>query len=110
MKELLWTQLMSRSDDHQFCFSVTCMECGRKWTSTPQRKAGSLLTKEMAREQAAEEAMQVLRVCPICGHIVCQGCYVIFGDLHMCHACASVLRQHEQTTNDSTAYQERRIL
>lgn len=110
MKELFWTQLISRSDKNQFCFSVTCMECGRKWTSTPKTRAGSLLTIEMAREQAAEEAMRMLRACPICGHIVCQSCVETCGDLHMCHACAAALRQHGETTNDRTAYQERSAL
>ncbi len=108
MKNLLWTQLISQSDNHQFCFSVACMACGRKWTSTPKIKTGTLLTEAVAREQAAEEAMRVLLACPICGLIICQSCVVTCGDLHVCHACAAALRQHEETTNYSTAYQERR--
>lgn len=110
MKELLRTQLISRSDKDQFRFSVTCMECGRTWTSTPKLKTGSLLTREMALEQAAEEAMQVLQACPICGHIVCQSCFGTCGDLHMCHACAAALRRHEETKYSRTVYPERRKL
>lgn len=110
MKDLLRTQLISRSDKDQFCFSITCMECGRTWTSTPQMKTGSLLNKEMALEQAAEEAMQALHACPICGHIVCQSCFVTCGDLYLCHACAAALLRYEETAKSRTSYQERKTL
>lgn len=97
MKHLLQAQLVNRSDQKQFCFSITCLECGKKWTSTPENKKEVFWNEDLARNRAAEEAMQLFRVCPICGHIVCQSCFVTCGDLHMCRACSNALHQHEGT-------------
>lgn len=99
MKHLLRSQLVNRSDQNRFRFSITCLECGEKWTSTPENKKEVFWNEDFARDRAAEEAMQLFCVCPICGHIVCQSCFVACGDLHMCQACSIALNQHERTIN-----------
>lgn len=93
MKYLLQAQLVNRSDRDQFCFSITCLECGRKWASTPESRKEVFFDEDAARDRALDEALQVFRVCPICGNIVCQNCFESCGDLHMCRACARTLHR-----------------
>lgn len=92
MKHLLWAQLVNRSDHSQFCFSITCLECGKKWVSTPQDRKETALGEDAARGRALEEALQEFRVCPICGKIVCKNCFESCGDLHMCRGCSRTLK------------------
>ncbi len=92
MKHLLRAQLASHSDHDQFCFSTACLECGRKWVSTPQNRKEALFDEDAARDRALEEALLVFRVCPICGNIVCKNCFESCNDLHMCRACSRTLR------------------
>ena len=45
-------------------------------------------------EQAVEEGEQVFSVCPICGRLVCDGCFMVCEDLDMCRACAARLKEN----------------
>lgn len=97
MKDLLKEYLVNRSDPKRSCFSLTCLECGKIWTSSLDMQKGAIDDYDLAWEQAVEEAMQEFQFCPICGHIVCNRCLITCGDLSMCRACARELNQYEGT-------------
>lgn len=110
MRELIKRQLADCSDQERFCFSLTCSECGSCWKSTPVRfsKAGeqpltearhiimqALYQREWAQalERAVQEAIHHFNLCPLCGHLVCNHCFVICDDLDMCRSCTRYLHE-----------------
>lgn len=96
MKKLLRTQLALHSDQNRFRFSITCMECGSKWSVIPGNREEAPLNEDRAWDLAAEAAAQVFQICPICGHIVCKSCFVACGDLYMCRGCSRMLTKHKE--------------
>lgn len=110
MKRMIAGHLSDVSDQRQFRFSLTCVECGTAWKSTPIRfsKAGvstpteakqivfrTLYQRErdQARERAIAEAAHAFNWCPLCGRLVCNRCFLICEDLDMCCACAGHLQE-----------------
>lgn len=110
MKEIIVRHLCDCSDDRQFCFSLTCAECGGVWTSTPVQfskggvppatEAKTIVfralyqrEREWARALAVEEAVHEFNRCPLCGRLVCNRCFLICDDLDMCRTCAEALHE-----------------
>lgn len=109
MRRLIRKNLEDRSDGEQFCFSLTCVECGRAWKSTAVRfsrtgeqAAGArqiivqtLYQREhaLAMESAVSEALEYFSACPLCGHLICDQCFIICDELDMCRSCASYLQK-----------------
>lgn len=110
MKEILRKHLQDSSTQDIFNFSLCCEACGRLWKSTPIpfSKAGvSAATKEKqiiydalykkekdnAYTRALDEAKKVFSLCPICGHLVCDHCFLLCEELDMCCECAERLKE-----------------
>ena len=110
MISIIKKQFIDCSDSDSFCFSLVCPECGKVWKSTPIRfsKAGeNSLTEEkriilkilyerehaIALEKAAEEAKNYFNLCPHCGKMVCDDCFLICEDLDICRSCADSLKE-----------------
>ncbi|MGM9564933.1 hypothetical protein [Evtepia sp.] len=110
MKRIIAGYLQDDSDQGQFRFSLTCVECGTVWKSPPIRfsKAGvpspteakqivfrTLYQREweQARERAIVEAAHGFNWCPLCGRLVCNRCFLICDDLDMCRTCAEDLHE-----------------
>ena len=109
MRQITKDLLADRSVPEEFRFSLRCTECGREWHSRPARfsKAGvrpesegkcvifrTLYERERERERqrAAEAAARSFNLCPICGRLVCDRCFLICDDLDLCAACARRLQ------------------
>ena len=110
MKQFIKDHFSDCSNEEQFCFSLTCAECGAVWKSTPIRfsKAGispptegkkiiyeACYEQELrsARQAAVRYAAEHLNYCPICKRLVCNRCFLICDDLDMCKQCASHLEE-----------------
>ena len=110
MKNIIKKRCIDNSDSDSFSFSLVCLECGKVWKSTPIRfsKAGEnsqteskrIIFKilyererEQALERAAEEAAEYFNLCPHCGKIVCDDCFLICEDLDVCRSCAEHLQE-----------------
>ena len=123
MKRFVKEQLVDRSDDERFRFSFICVECGDTWMSTPIAfsKAGekpqteakriilqALYRRECAQamERAVNEAIHHVNICPLCGRMVCNRCFVICEDLDMCAACAKYLQEQGEVVLDRAAGDE----
>ena len=117
MRQITKDLLADRSVSEEFRFSLRCTECGREWHSTPVRfsKAGvrpetegkrvifrTLYERERERERqrAAETAAQSFNLCPICGRLVCDRCFLLCDDLDMCVACARRLSERGTPIKD----------
>ncbi len=117
MKRIIAGHLQDESDERQFRFSLTCVECGSVWRSTPIRfsKAGvpapteakqivfrALYQREweQARERAVGEATRGFNRCPLCGCLVCNHCFLICEDLDMCCACAEHLNERGELVEE----------
>lgn len=113
MRQITKELLDDCSAPEEFRFVLRCTECGGEWHSPPVRfsKAGVQpetegkrvifrtlyeRERERARQRAAEAATQSFNLCPICGRLVCDRCFLICEDLDMCTACAQ--RLHENGT------------
>ena len=118
MRQITKGLLADRSVPEEFRFSLRCTECGREWHSQPVRfsKAGippetegkrvifrALYEREreQERQRAAESAAQGFNLCPICGRLVCDRCFLICDDLDMCTACAQRLSEHGTPIRES---------
>lgn len=105
MKQWIREHLKDCSDEQQFCFSLTCTECGTEWKSDPVRFSKArekpppeekeailrvLYQREYvkAREKALDDALYNFNLCPLCGRLVCNHCFAICDDLDMCRACS----------------------
>ena len=110
MKQLLTQKLQDRSDGGAFRFGLRCGQCGEEWNAKPAAfsKTGVMpVTEEkelvyrvlyrkeqmQARVAALEEAAHHFNLCPVCGRIVCNRCFVICEDLDMCSTCAGYLQE-----------------
>ena len=110
MRQLIRNRLNDCSDRVQFAFSLTCVECGRVWKSTPVlfskareqplTEAKHIITQTLyqrehaqALERAVGEAMEQFSACPLCGRLVCDRCFIICDDLDMCRSCANYLQE-----------------
>lgn len=58
---------------------------------------------ERARERAAEEASEEFNLCPICGRLVCNHCFLICEDLDICVSCAERLHECGAPVLEKTA-------
>jgi hypothetical protein len=47
----------------------------------------------MALEKAAAEAATFFNLCPHCGKMVCDDCFMICEDLDICRSCAESLKE-----------------
>jgi len=109
MKRVIKEAMGDCSTIEEFRFLICCQECGRTWYSSPVRfsKAGVQpetegrgkifralyeREREAAREKAAMEATEVFNLCPVCGRLVCDRCFMICEDLDLCTACVEALQ------------------
>lgn len=113
-RKLLQEHLRDESTRQKFIFSIQCEECGFVQRSRPVTftKAGTwpategkrlIYDKLYQREKTAalakalaQLAMQV-NVCPICGRLVCDRCFMICDDLDMCCTCAQQLKEQGES-------------
>ncbi|MBE6753250.1 MAG: hypothetical protein E7559_02680 [Ruminococcaceae bacterium] len=110
MIHILPDQMADNSSSEEFRFSIGCAECGQPVHSLPVRfsKAGVLpptdgkqvvytalyeREKENARRLAVKSIGEHLSLCPICGRLVCDRCFLVCEDLDMCAACAMRLQE-----------------
>ena len=111
MTHILPEQLIDCSSAESFIFSFPCPECGDYIKSTPIRFSKAGVTpqteeklviynalyereKNSARIIAAEEIGRRFSLCPICGRLVCDHCFLVCDDLDMCISCAGKLKEH----------------
>ncbi|MGN1351111.1 MAG: hypothetical protein ACI4VM_08990 [Anaerovoracaceae bacterium] len=98
------------SSDSQYQFSVSCQVCGKPWISraVPFSKAGMkpeteekkiiynvMYQREMeaARDLSVQKGKDHFNLCPICGKLVCDDCFMICEDLDMCIQCSILLKE-----------------
>ena len=110
MIHILPDQMLDNSSQEEFRFSILCAECGEPVCSVPVRfsKAGIMPAtdgkhivysalyereKESARRQAVKSIGEHFSLCPICGRLVCDRCFLVCDDLDMCAACAGRLKE-----------------
>lgn len=110
LKQLVEAVLEDRSTAEVFLFRVQCGCCGGECGNKPRRfsRAGAapedlnqriifdaLYQQEhlQARQFAIRAAAEQMNQCPICRRLVCNGCFLICGELDMCRECARRLGQ-----------------
>ena len=110
MKQKILERLTDRSNPSSFCSTVRCESCGKtwigervkfsKWNSHPitegKKLAFSVLyeqEREQARQMAARKASYHFNLCPICGRMVCNDCFLVCEDIDMCIGCAEKLQK-----------------
>ena len=110
MKKKIIERLIDYSNQSSFCSALSCESCGRTWSSerlkfskgdidpvTEGKKVVfSVLyerEREQARQKAAQEAAYHFNLCPLCGQMVCNDCFLICEDLDMCRQCAANLEE-----------------
>ncbi len=120
MKYFVRKYLTDCSDKENFCFSVTCAECGTVWKSSrilfskareePQTEAKhmiahALYVREHARafDDASSEAVHHFNICPLCRRLVCNHCFLICDDLDMCRSCAKDRKEKGETVEEREA-------
>lgn len=108
--KLLREHLQDESTRQTFVFSLRCEECGAVLHSRPIpfSKAGAWpmtdgkrviydalyrREKEAAFSRAAAQLEPQINICPICGRLVCDHCFMICDDLDLCHTCAGRLKE-----------------
>lgn len=126
MKQMLRDVLEDCSTGDAFCFSLHCGVCGSLWRSEPIpfSKAGvdpptegkriiyeAIYQREKARarELAAKEGEQVFNICPICGRLACNDCFLVCDDLDMCGECASRLNERGDPVGNAGVTPERTV-
>ncbi len=104
-------QLIDCSSAESFSFSFICPECGDQIRSKSVRFSKAGLTPEtdekvviykalyerertMAQTLAVEQVGKHFSLCPICGRLVCDHCFLVCDDLDMCISCAGKLKEH----------------
>ena len=122
MKKKIIERLVDRSDENSFCSALRCESCGKNWVSqrvkfskenvapvTEGKKVVfSILYErelEQAQQKAAQNASYYFNLCPICGKMVCNDCFLLCEDLDMCKSCAEKLHEkgepvYYRQTND----------
>ena len=120
MKQFLKMNLQDCSNSENFRYTIQCAECETVWKSVPIRfsKAGAgqlseakriiietLYKREHAQsmDRAAGEAVHHFNICPICGRLVCNYCFVICDDLDMCRSCAASLQETGESVMEHPA-------
>ena len=110
MRQILMERMKDASTQDAFCFTLRCEECRKVWHGAPVpfSKAGvtpstegkriiynTLYEKEKryALEKTAGEGERLFNVCPICGRLVCDECFMICDDIDICCACATRLNE-----------------
>ncbi len=105
LKAEIVLSLEDNSTREEFRFSTICPQCGKTVHSKPIRfsKAGIIPSSdgkseifrvlyEREKTQAYELALRNitghLSLCPICGMMVCDNCFMVCEDIDMCAACA----------------------
>lgn len=105
LNEKLMSQIRDCSDDKRIAFGFECESCGKLWEviSVPFTRKAVSETEQVIRdaqyrrewERVKTEALKAFRehfsVCPICGKIVCDYCFVICDEIEMCSTCAKEL-------------------
>lgn len=107
MNDLLLTRLQDCSTRERFQFYLRCGECGKIWYSSPLRfsranapPAGERQVvyeiirkreREAALRLACGQAKECFNICPVCGRLVCDDCFLVGDELDMCRSCAQRL-------------------
>lgn len=110
LRDELSKRMIDCSTSEKFCFKLLCSSCGTWWRSRaiPFSMAGSrecdenkrviydaLYKREWtkARDEVLEEAVNHFSICPICGGLVCDRCFLICEEIEMCRTCAEKLQE-----------------
>ena len=110
MKHIAPELLQDRSTETEFRFTMRCVACGEVWESEPipfsragyepetegKRVILNALYKQeqmTARQRAARRFEEHFSLCPICGRLVCDHCFLICEDIDMCRSCAALLKE-----------------
>lgn len=118
MRRMIRTAMEDRSTPEAFRFSLNCAVCGVTWISrttrfskadvTPESEGKRIIFQKLyerewqaARERAVTDAMETFSLCPICGRLVCDRCFVVGEDIDLCTDCARALRENGRTVTAS---------
>lgn len=113
-RKLLQEHLRDESTRQTFVFSIQCEKCGFVQRSRPITftKAGTWPATEGKRliydklyqrekmtafSKALTQLAMQINICPICGRLVCDRCFMICDDLDMCCTCAYRLKEQGES-------------
>lgn len=114
MRQMIRDAMEDRSSPEAFRFSLNCAVCGVTWISrtsrfskagvTPESEGKQIIFQKLyerewqaARERAVTDAMETFSLCPICGRLVCDCCFVLGEDIDLCTDCARALQENGRT-------------
>ena len=111
LNEKLASRIKDCSDDKRIAFGFECENCGKLWEviSVPFTVKADNETEQVIRDaQYHREWVRVkadsskafrehFSICPICGKIVCDYCFVICDEIEMCSSCAKELGKQGTT-------------
>lgn len=111
LNEKLANRIRDCSDDKKIAFGFECESCGKLWEviSVPFTKKADNETEQVIRDaqyhrewvrikaDASKAFREHFSVCPICGKIVCDYCFVICDEIEMCSSCAKELGKQGTT-------------
>ncbi len=120
MRDELIKHMKDCSTEDTFCFKLLCSSCGTWYYSKPISfsQAGNSVSDEnkkviynavykrewtKARDEVLEEAVNHFSICPICGGLVCDRCFLICEEIEMCRTCAERLHESGKPVIAETA-------
>lgn len=110
MKQNIDEYLEDCSTQKEFQYQIRCESCGKIWKSksrlfsqaciTPSTEGKRIIYQTLYQREkaeafslAAKEAKEVFSRCPICGHLVCDNCFLLCEEIEMCRDCAARLNE-----------------
>lgn len=114
MIKMIRERLVDDSNEKEFRFYLVCEVCKKAWEFRPIRFSKADIEppteskrivfeklyqkeKEWALSRVAEEAVHYFNLCPVCGRLVCNDCFMICEDLDMCQECAESLQEEGES-------------
>jgi len=114
------------SSEKQFQFSFCCQLCGGEWRSRmiPFSRAGSAPASdekkvvfqvmyqreyEKAKKHSLNDAKDSFNICPICGRLVCDSCFMICDDVDMCTECSERLKEAGKRVSELSIDEAKKI-
>jgi len=110
VKQNIEEYLEDCSTQEKFQYQIQCENCGKIWKSksrpfsqacmAPSTEGKRIIYKTLYHREkaeafslAAQEAKEVFSRCPICGHLVCDDCFMLCEEIEMCRDCAERLNE-----------------
>lgn len=110
VKQEIMEYLEDCSEEGMFQYRIRCENCGKLWYSgkkkfshahiVPKTEGKRIIYQTLYQReqkeaflQAAQEAREVFSCCPICGHLVCDACFLLCDEIEMCSSCAARLEE-----------------